>query len=245
MVERYVTLIRFPTRLQNLWALERAFYLAEPHACGTLNNLKTSRGEPMFFKRPIVRIMTLALGWALGSTCLGTATANPTVWSDCPDNHVPGCFFDKQTLTSASGEFSYARHSGLFLTGALAQDQLAVLQEQGVVAVIDIRQADEDRSALESAASALGMVYQNTPLFEKGTRTISLDAVNAITAFHKTYKKTPHVVACSSGNRSSAWFGAHQHLDHGLDADASVAAAREAFLRDDMASELRRFIVLK
>jgi protein tyrosine phosphatase (PTP) superfamily phosphohydrolase (DUF442 family) len=180
---------------------------------------------------------------AMGSDRLASEDVSVVMdTTQCPDNHVPGCFFDKQTLPSASGEFSYARHSGLFLTGALTQEQLALLQEQGVVAVIDIRQANEDRSVLQAAATSLGMVYQNTPLFENGTKTISLDAVQAITAFHKTYKKTPHVVACSSGNRSSAWFGAHQHLDHGLDADASVSAAREAFLRDDMADELRRFI---
>lgn len=175
------------------------------------------------------------------SMTFADAKADPSSDTNCEDRHSPSCFFEKQTVETDSGSFSYARHNGLFLTGALNLEQLATLQELGVVAVIDIRQTNEDRTILKNAAESLGLVYTNTPLFEEGSKNIRLESVRDITAFHRTYRSTPHVVACSSGNRSSAWFGAHQFLDHQLSSDAAIDAAREAFLRDDMADALRRF----
>ena len=158
--------------------------------------------------------------------------------SKAEHSHDDSKFFSDKTI----GKLALKQHSNLFLSGAPSQTDVVAMKKEGFVAIVDIRQASEDRSALEKAAKDAGIAYHNVPLFAGPNKAIDASAVDAITGLHKKYHDAPHVVACASGNRSSAWFAAHVGRDHGLAADKAIAAGRTAFLRDDMASAVGTFL---
>ena len=155
------------------------------------------------------------------------------------DEHHGGAFFQN----AAFGSLEAKRHGNLYLTGAPDSAAIDAMKAKGVALIVDLRQPGEDRSGLESAARSAGIAYASVPLFAAGDKAeISRESVEAVTRLHLKYHDAPHVVACASGNRSSAWFAAHVGLEHGDSADAAIAAGRQAFLRDDMEGAVRSFL---
>jgi|GEM_PF-6712767 len=144
-------------------------------------------------------------------------------------------------FTSASfGKLATKRHGKMFLSGEPTAADVGALKTAGFTAIIDIRQENESREALKKAATTAGIAYINQPLF-LADGSIDAKAVDAITMLHKKHHEAPHLIACKSGNRSSAWFAAHVASDHGLPVEKAIEAGRQAFLRDDMAQAVRTF----
>jgi protein tyrosine phosphatase (PTP) superfamily phosphohydrolase (DUF442 family) len=141
----------------------------------------------------------------------------------------------------AFGGLTTKSQGTLHLTGEPAQTDVVALKAAGFVAIVDIRQASENRSPLESAARRANIAYHNAPLFDANRR-IDANAVVAIGALHRRYGKSPHLVSCKSGNRSSAWYAAYLATTRSLTADQAIAVGRSAFLRDDMANAVKVFL---
>lgn len=170
----------------------------------------------------------------LGRASSGAASANTSTKAAAAPAEV--------TFRDAKyGALATKHHGTLHLSGSPAPDDVAALKAAGFVAVVDVRQAGEDRAALEAAARKAGLAYHNVPLLD-ARGAMDPNTFAAIGALHRRYGGAPHLVSCKSGNRSSAWYAAHLAKETGLPADAAVAAGRRAWLRDDMAAVVKAFL---
>jgi hypothetical protein len=158
------------------------------------------------------------------------------------ESHAEGSLFETVNMGETKDSLVLKKHGNMYLSGAPSSTQMVALKKAGILAIADIRQPSENRAELQKASKENGMVYQNIPLFLPNSQNIDPKAVDAITSFHKTHHEGGHVIACASGNRSSAWFAAHMGKDHALPAEKAVAAGKEAFLREDMAEAVRKFL---
>ena len=117
--------------------------------------------------------------------------------------------------------------SGDVSSGQPSREQLAEIAEQGYVAIIDLRGADEDRGYDEAAAAeALGLSYSPLPI--DGASAVNMDNARKLGALLDDIDG-PVLVHCGSGNRVGALV-ALLESDRGASAEEALAAGKAAGL---------------
>ena len=132
------------------------------------------------------------------------------------------------TSGSAALDFTRQPRPGLYSAGQPSAVQLAQARAAGVVTVIDLRAADEDRGFDEPArAAALGLRYLALPV--AGTDGVSVDAARQLHALLAA-SDGPVLLHCASGNRAGALLAlAAAHVE-GADNATALELGRAAGL---------------
>ncbi|HEX4953848.1 MAG TPA: protein tyrosine phosphatase family protein [Thermoanaerobaculia bacterium] len=114
--------------------------------------------------------------------------------------------------------------------GQPTPEQLAEVAKAGYKTVIDLRLPSEERGFDEPAKVAeLGMAYVNIPITSD-----TLDAA-ALARFREELAKAekPVLLHCAAANRVGALYYGYLRLDLGLPAEAALAQARAAGLKNE------------
>ena len=117
----------------------------------------------------------------------------------------------------------------LYIAGQPNQEGMRQAQEAGVTTVINMRTAEEMNWDEKPSVESLGMKYINIPVSGK------LDARDRaafaeVEAAVEAQNGAPVLLHCASGNRASAWLGAHLNQAHGLSQAEALAIARKTGL---------------
>ena len=122
---------------------------------------------------------------------------------------------------------SIAPAEGDVSSGQPSREQLAEIAEQGYVAIIDLRGADEDRGYDEAlAAESLGLQYNPLPI--EGGAAVNIENARKLGELLDGIDG-PVLVHCGSGNRVGALVALLEG-DRGAAAEDALEAGREAGL---------------
>jgi len=139
-----------------------------------------------------------------------------------------GAFAGEQAVDVGKLELdAIAPASGDVSSGQPSREQLAEIAEQGYVAIIDLRGADEDRGYDEAAAAeALGLQYSPLPI--EGGAAINIENARKLGTLLDNIDG-PVLLHCSSGNRVGALV-ALLEADRGASVEEALAAGKAAGL---------------
>ena len=130
-------------------------------------------------------------------------------------------------------------HDSLFLSGQPSLLALKAMKAGNVKLYIDIRPKSEVSPEFIKMVQSQGITFISKPIFSKDG-TADLKAVDEVYALHKKYHDVGHVVGCTSGARSSAWFTLHLLKHHKMPVEEAIEIGKTAYLTEALAENIRK-----
>ncbi len=113
---------------------------------------------------------------------------------------------------------------GFYLAGQPTESDIALLKEQGVKTVIDLRMPEEDRGFDEAKVVAdAGLTYIPVPF---GSSDLNDEILDQLRAVLNNAENQPALVHCGGANRVGAVWLAYRALDIGLSEEDALAEAK-------------------
>ena len=120
-------------------------------------------------------------------------------------------------------------------------EALKTASEKGVVAVINLREADEITWDESAAVEALGMQYFNIPLVTDST-SFDQAVILQIEAAVASQGHAPVLIHCASSNRVGAWLAIHLADKHKMDKEQALDIGRKAGMtKKDLEDRVRLY----
>ena len=168
---------------------------------------------------------TIAISTILAFTGLGLlASCGESEAAESPSPPAP----EKQTLGEI-GNLSFTE--GFYLAGQPTESDIALLVEQGVKTVIDLRMPDEPRGYDEAkVVTDAGMSYVSVPFRSSD---LSDEIIDRLRDVLKDSQNQPVLMHCGGANRVGAIWLAYRALDHGLSTEDALAEAKAVGLRTE------------
>ena len=173
---------------------------------------------------------TLAISTVLAITGLGfLASCGESEAAVTPPPPAP----EKQTLGEI-GNLSFTE--GFYLAGQPTEADIALLKEQGVKTVIDLRMPEEDRGFDEAKVVAdAGISYIPVP-FSSGD--LSDAIIDQLRGLLNDSQNQPVLVHCGGANRVGAIWLAYRALDDGLSEEDALAEAKAVGLSSESMEQI-------
>ncbi len=137
------------------------------------------------------------------------------------------------------GDLKLKAHDSLFLSGQPSLAALKAMKAANVKLYIDIRPKSEVKPDFIKMVESQGITFVSKTVFSNDG-TADLKAVDAVFALHKKNHDVGHVVGCTSGARSSAWFTLHLIRHHKMPVDEAIAVGNTAYLDASWAENIRK-----
>ena len=120
---------------------------------------------------------------------------------------------------------------GFYLAGQPTEADIALLKEQGVKTVVDLRRPTEDRGFDEAKVVAdAGLTYIPVPF---GSDELNDEILDQLRAVLNNAENQPALVHCGGANRVGAVWLAYRALDIGLSEEDALAEAKAVGLSSE------------
>lgn len=137
------------------------------------------------------------------------------------------------------GDLKLKSYDSLFLSGQPSLAALKAMKARNVKLYIDIRPKSEVKPEFIKMVESQGITFVSKTVFSNDG-TADLKAVDEVFALHKKHHEVGHVVGCTSGVRSSAWFTLHLIRQHKMPVEEAIAAGKTAYLNESWSENIRK-----
>ncbi|MBI4606875.1 MAG: hypothetical protein HY721_33335 [Planctomycetes bacterium] len=120
-------------------------------------------------------------------------------------------------------------HQGVFLASQPSEEDLKLVKEKGVKAVVSLRRRQEIPWDEEMLVRDLGMEFHSLPFHEPAELTD--EVFDSVRKLLEDPSKRPLLLHCGSANRVGAVWLPHRVLDGGLSYEDALAEAKAVGLR--------------
>lgn len=142
---------------------------------------------------------------------------------------------------SGTAQLSKEVHDSQVIQNTVYVDNLAIaaqptkedlnnVKKEGYEIVVNLRNPNEFKDYNEAKyVSELNLRYYNVPFFNN-KKEINMRSLKMVSKLIKDNPNKKIYIHCSSGNRVSAWYLTHLHLEEGLSLDQATKIARRTGL---------------